>query len=317
MTVTIHFESVDFPHAGPVSNGHASLATSWDELLWSALTVGRPNRNYVFAHGQSSYYEALFRLSLVRMALEQTSPRSRRLRRTQAAKTLDPSEKGAINYFLGLAVAKLFAYRLLDVPWLLHLDVFRPQLNPVLTGRSRPDLVGQTFTGDWVAVECKGRLSKPDSGAKDRAKGQANRLLQVSGVAPSYHIGAIAFFAADTLTFWWRDPEPPQGRPITVEYDPTVWRHHYQALLGLIHSDPEGFERMLHEETRVLIENADIEVGIHPKVLRALVDDRWDEARRVAGELEVGDTYRRDGTTVVAGRTWFLPFREFSPTEGS
>lgn len=75
-------------------------------------------------------YEALFRWSLVRMALEQTGLRASRLRRTTAAKTLDPTEKGAVNYFLGMTFCKLFAAKLLHTPWLLHLDVFRPGLNP-------------------------------------------------------------------------------------------------------------------------------------------------------------------------------------------
>ncbi len=146
--LAIPYESEGFPPAGFIRNGHGLLQTSWDELLWAALTVGRPSRQYVFRHGNASIYEAMFRLSLTRMALEQSGPSARRLRRTDAAKTLDPSEKGAINYFLGVTVCKLFCERLLQTPWLLHLDVFRPQLDPDLRGRSRPDLVGQTNNGE-------------------------------------------------------------------------------------------------------------------------------------------------------------------------
>jgi len=141
--IRIDYESEGFAPGGPVANGPGVLVTSWDELLWAAVTVGRPNRQYVFKNGLPSMYEALFRWSLVRMALEQSGPGAFRLRRTTAAKTLDPSEKGAVNYFLGLAICKLFADKLLRAPWLLHLDVFRPDLNVVLAGRSRPDLVGE------------------------------------------------------------------------------------------------------------------------------------------------------------------------------
>ena len=153
-------------------------------------------------------YEALFRWSLVRMALEQSGPTAHRLRRTTAAKTLDPSEKGAVNYFLGLAVCKLFAAKLLRAPWLMHLDVFRPQLNAVLAGRSRPDLVGEMQTGGWLALECKGRLSEPGNEAKIKAKQQAQRLTSVNGTAPSLHVGGIAYFRSDVLRFYWQDPRP-------------------------------------------------------------------------------------------------------------
>ena len=118
----IAYESEDFASDSGVTNGMAWLSFTWDELLWAAVTVGRPNRQYVFRHGLASWHEALFRLSLVRMSLEQAGPGARRLRRTMAARTLDPSEKGAVNYFLGLAVAKLFADRCLNAPWMLHLD---------------------------------------------------------------------------------------------------------------------------------------------------------------------------------------------------
>lgn len=168
-------------------------------------------------------YEALFRLSLVRMALEQSGPRAWRLNRTETAKTLDPSEKGAVNYFLGIIMCKLFSAKLLDAPWVLHLDVFRPQLNPrILTGRSRPDLVGQTSSGDWVALESKGRISPASPEAKDKAKEQAIRLISVNGASPSLHIGAVTYFRSDVLQFFWRDPEHSDLKvrnPIRVSVD--------------------------------------------------------------------------------------------------
>ena len=108
-SLQIDFEAEGFAAGAPVSNGPGVLNTSWDEILWAAITVGRPNRQYVFRHGLASQYEALFRWSLIRMALEQRGPKATRLRRTRAAKTLDPSEKGAVSYFLGLSISKLFA----------------------------------------------------------------------------------------------------------------------------------------------------------------------------------------------------------------
>lgn len=207
MTLEIRYESEGFAADSQVVNGMGTVTTTWDDLLWAAITVGRPNRQYVFRHGLASTYEALFRLSLIRMALEEMGTRIKRLQRTSAARTLDPSEKGAVNYFLGLAICKLFAAQLLNVPWMLHLDVFRPLLSPVLTGRSRPDLVGEMVGGGWVALECKGRLSSPDSKTKAKAKAQAQRLVSVNGIVPALQIGGIAYFKNDELQFFWRDPE--------------------------------------------------------------------------------------------------------------
>ncbi len=113
--LSIAYETESFP-LETIRNGKAELPVTWDDVLWAAITVGRPDRYYVFRHGDASMYEAVFRWSLVRMALEQRGFSAYRLRRTIAAKTLDPTEKGAVNYFLGMIFCKLFAARLLNTP---------------------------------------------------------------------------------------------------------------------------------------------------------------------------------------------------------
>jgi hypothetical protein len=315
MTLKIDYDSDGFPAGALVANGRATLTTSWDELLAAALTVGRPNRHYVFRHGRASSYEALFRLSLVRMALEQPGPLARRLRRTSAARTLDPSEKGAVNYFLGLTFCKLFAERLLFTPWLLHLDVFRPMLNPVLVGRSRPDLVGEMTGGGWIVLESKGRVYPPDETTKEKAKDQAQRLLGVNGALPHYQIGGVTYFRNEVPQFYWRDPEPdPDVRnPIKVTVGEDAWRYYYAPILNLLRSDLDGFERMTREPELMPVEGADIKVGIHPEVLRALSESRWEDARSIARSDNLGGTglsYRADGIAVVAGGSWLMPFDE-------
>src|SRR5262245_4589045 len=141
-SLRILYQSESFP-SGSVANGFNDLSVSWDDILWAAVTVGRPYTYYVFGNNEAKTHEARFRLSLTRMALEQSGPAAYRLRSTEVAKKLDPTEKGAVSYFVGMTFCKLFADKLLDTPFVLHLDVFRSQLNPVLIGRSRPDLVGE------------------------------------------------------------------------------------------------------------------------------------------------------------------------------
>lgn len=320
MTLKIRYESESFPANAPIVNGVETLTTTWDDLLWAAITVGRPNRQYVFRHGIASSYEALFRLSLIRMALEENGIRTKRLQRTSAARTLDPSEKGAVNYFLGLAIYKLFAAQLLNVPWMLHLDVFRPLLNPVLTGRSRPDLIGEMVGGGWVALECKGRLSSPDTATKSKAKAQAQRLVSINGTAPVLHIGGIAYFKNEFLQFFWIDPEsnPNVSNPISVEVPPDVWRHYYTPILNLIHSDPEISQRMRHDPILLPVSQADIEIGIHPLVLDALEHSHWQDARLFAqftkGLIEPL-RYRDDGIAIIAGESWKRRFTEADQEE--
>jgi hypothetical protein len=309
MTLHIDYESDGFPVGCEVTNGPRRLQVSWNDLLWSALTVGRPNRHYVFRHGESSTYEALFRLSLVRLALEQSSPSGRVLRRTNAARSLDPTEKGVVNYFLGMAVAKLFAAECLDVPWMLHLDVFRPRLNAVLSGRSRPDLIGQDRSGKWVALECKGRLSPPSNDAKAKAKRQAQRVVSIGGQQPAMAIGAVTYFRKETLHFYWCDPEPLREVRNAIEVPaptPEVWNQYYAPARGLF-----GAARLERrgEAFWTRLEPADIEIGVHEKVWAALTRGDGSGAREAASSLVNVETHS-DGLAVRAGDTWLKPFSE-------
>jgi len=287
---------------------------TWDDILWAAVTIGRPNRQYVFRYGDSSIFEAIFRWSLVRMALEQSGPGGFRIRRTNAVKTLDPTEKGAVNYFLGMTFCKLFAAKLLNTPWLLHLDVFRSRLNPVLIGRSRPDLVGMEHgTTQWHAFECKGRVSPPDSSVMTKAKAQAQRLRSVNSTQCSLHVGTITHFRGDVLHFYWRDPLSEKGDKIDVHFIPNAWQYYYLPVFDLIRSNPDFFKQMQEKPVLMRVKDADLMIGICPGVLRALVKSNWEEARFFSRKDTVQIEkipYQADGIAVVAGDSWFKPFEE-------
>jgi hypothetical protein len=208
-----------------------------------------------------------------------------------------------------MTTCKLFAAKLLDVPWLLHLDVFRPQINPVLTGRSRPDLVGQSTTGQWVAIESKGRVSVPDATTKAKAKDQALRCVSIGGTPVGLHIGAIAYFKNDRLRFHWQDPDydGKERNTFGLPFDETFFRYHFAPALEIVRSDPIQFRRMLEEPVLVPVTAVDLQVGIRPDVLRLLARDQWSEARSWCREnresLRKAEA-RPDGITVVAGESW-------------
>lgn len=300
MTLRIDYRSRAFPVSYAISSG--TLITSWSELLWAAITLGRPSTYHVFRFGQASFHEAIFRLSLIRMSVEQDS--SGYLRRTDAFAALDPTEKGMVSYFLGMTLCKLFASRLLLTPWLLHLDVFKPVLNPVTLGRSRPDLVGQDTRGAWHAFESKGRSSFPSSADEAKAKTQAQRLVSVGGSNCSLHIGSIAYFRSDVLEFYWSDPEPDPHDLVGLPGPRAEWRYYFEPALSLA-SDTDA-ESMAAE--RAL---ADVKVEIHPEVLELLLEGRWLQARRLANRRRrrfLGHGYHPDGIKVIAGASWSQPY---------
>ena len=262
-SLEIPYTSEDFPSKYNIGSG--ILTTSWDDILWAALTIGRPpSFAYLFRHGKASLYEALFRLSLIRMAIEQDN--SGRLKRTDAFAALDPSEKGAVSYFLGMAICKFFVSKLLKTPWLLHLDVFRSSLKPTLLGGSRPDLVGfDKFINKRYAFESKGRSYPPSSSDIEKAKGQAQRLVTVDNRKCLLQIGTFAYFKSGILHFHWRDPVP-EGDSLELVSPEHKWRHYFEPVLALV----------LNSETSNLeIDGSPLPIypEIHPDVHRFLLAD--------------------------------------------
>lgn len=303
----IDYEAVSFPSASGINTTSGSLHVSWDDLLWAALTIGRPNRACVFAHGQSSLYEAIFRISLLRMSLEQSGPRARRLRRTAAARSLDPSEKGAISYFLGMTMAKLFAARLLDAPWALHVDVFGKSVGALLTQRSRPDLLAQIDgTNEWVSIEAKGRISPPNATAKEKAKEQAERI-GVSGATMRHHVGSITYLKNDVLQVYLEDPEPLNPK-YQVEYSDRAWAYYYQPALALS-KRTDSLSSNWGQGQEVV----DLKVEIHPELRDLLLEEQWELARkrcRLMREEFSIDGYQPDGIRVNSGESWLMKFAD-------
>ncbi len=246
------------------------------------------------------------------MAVEESAG-NRRFMRTVACKHLDPSEKGAVNYFLGLTLCKAFAEKVLQTPWMLHLDVFRNGLNPVLqrTERSRPDLVGQRLDGQWIAFESKGRVSEPDSKTKLKAKNQSRRIVSVLGKAVAGHYAGISFFKKDTLSFYVEDPEPlspDDPRSISVKGESAaLYRNYYQPLREAFFRD----DQRTVSQGEVLwqhVEEIDTDVGIHAKLLELVRQESWAEvgvfcreSRSLLGRSEL----RADGISVRAGESWW------------
>lgn len=304
--IRVPFEAQAFPSSLSIPTA-GGLKASWNDILWAAVTVGRPCRYCVFRHGNASAYEAIFRWSLVRMALQQSGVGVSRLQRTEAYKTLDPTEKGSVSYFLGLTFCKLFATNFLDTPWLLHLDVFGDRYRPLLVGRSRPDLVGKSNTSrEWSVFECKGRGTKPDNDTKQEAKRQARRLTKFDGSKCSLHVCAITYFAGDELNFFWADP-PAGDEPIEITSRDEDWRDYYLPLVQFFRLrggfDARGPDKYLALE----VPEFDLRIEIAQLVADLLRREQWNAAREHAtshaNDLKISG-FQPDGLRIIAGESW-------------
>jgi hypothetical protein len=203
------------PQAGPLFSKGRTEDFSWAELVHAAITVGRRNWSDVLQHGSYSVLEILWRIAMLRANLRGAPGPRRRLIASSAYRGLDQSEKGAVSFFIGLCMAKAFATRLLNVPWLLHLSTYRAFLNPLFVTTDRPDFVGFDGTGRTVVIEAKGRTGNAPNDLMAKAKQQTQAISTISGVAPTMRIAMASCFSTEGLRVRMADPTEP--RPDAVE----------------------------------------------------------------------------------------------------
>ena len=305
---TLTYTATGFPVASDAAlSGCHSLNVAWSELVWAAISVGRAGMRQILQFGVYSVFEIVYRTALVYANLQESA--SGHFTRSDAYNALDPSEKGAISYFLGLTASKLFVERFLQVPWLLHLDVYRDKIGAVLRpGRSRPDLVGQDFHGDWVVVESKGRTNGFDDYALAKAKAQSRRVSTISGSSPKLRLGVQTFFESSRLRLAVDDPEGEEDGslldlPITSEM---INHEYYQPFRAWL-------DRGDHVE-RVAVGNSVYVVRSEPALDLAvgLVEERYRGASTTVG-TDTNQPIRRpvpdqfvgkDGILVELGSGW-------------
>lgn len=161
----------------------------------------------MFSHGWYSLSDAIVRSHTIYANLCQTPSR---IEKSTLYDSLDPTEKGATSYFVGMMAAKLVAARLLNTPWLFHLSRFKQDGgNLTLSGNSQPDLIGLDAHRNWVVIEAKGRTNGFSSDALLKAKDQTRKLRRINGRLPALRVGIQAYFSP-CLELMLDDPEPEE-----------------------------------------------------------------------------------------------------------
>ncbi len=299
--LSINYVADGFPKPFADVNGTSALKVSWAFLVWSAISVGRAELIHIVQYGEYSLLEIVYRAAMIFANLREDE--AGQIRRSEAYDGLDPSEKGAISYFLGLTMAKAFAEKKLSVPWLMHLDVYRKELKPTSAGKSRPDLVGQTRKGQWVGIEAKGRSNAFETNALNNAKAQAQMLGKVKGEEPVLRIGMVTHFGDERLQFSASDPQRDKRRhrvDLPLERE-RLMEGYYRPFRRFLSGSDETREISGEKFRIAYAANADLSVGLAEPRMESNAPGVADAEHSGAGESSyVG----RDGVLVILGPLW-------------
>jgi hypothetical protein len=177
---------------------HTTLA----DLVRGAVTVGA--RPVGLGTPPRPFMEICWRASIVAANLTEEGDR---WVRSAAYERLDPSEKSAVSYFMGMTQAETMCEQLGLASHLVHVDAVRSVVFGDVGGRTRPDLVGVDASLTYsILVEAKGRSGGWDRKAIKKAKDQVTALTPIINMTPT-RIASLAYFDDDGWVAWLIDPE--------------------------------------------------------------------------------------------------------------
>jgi len=217
----------------PYNNLAKSIYVTEGEVIAAAITVGHRNPEHWKTYLNTKYArdDILSRVHFVRAFLD--FDQDSNIHHTDLFTQSDPTEKGFINYRLGMIFTKLVAHRLLNTPWLVHYSWLHKNGEVAVAGKSSPDLLGfNAVNQEWSSIEAKGRSQGLPNSVLTTAKTQAQEVTHVNGIALSRHIGGGIYRKGKSkLAFKWRDPEPKGDVKLTMTS--TALKNYYAGIFQL------------------------------------------------------------------------------------
>lgn len=272
MQINYNSQNFDPEKYGEQFQNNNQLDFTVQELMWSAITVGRANFIDVLSNGIYSEYEILYRASIVFANIAQNGVT---LVKSSAYENLDPSEKGAVSYFLGLTFTKLLSAKLLNIPWLLHIDVYREQFtrNGQAFGfgssRSRPDLIGLDNLMRWIVIESKGRTNSMRGNVLEVAKNQTKKLRKIGTEDPELRVAVVTHFTNGQLIVDWSDPEGFNEDYFDIQTDTEEYLANYYKLIFNILSSKNNDTKEFNGFITYTFDNINLTIGLAKKIFNA------------------------------------------------
>ena len=309
------------PELGVTLDRPTYLSVTWLDIIHAAITVGRRGWWDVWQHGAYSIFEMFYRSSMVFANFRESANGG--IRKTTAHEWLDPSEKSAVSYFLGLTCAKLMATQRLSVHWAMHLSVYAEHLQATFSTssgpRRRPDLVGRDTSGRWCVFEAKGRTNKPTAKTIQDAKEQTRMLRTIRGVDPYLRIASIAHFVNQTLCVHLEDPKGADEEALDLDVSEAQFiRDYYRPFTHLVEQNrAEPIEIDGHKVRVVGVPGADMRIGLSEDI-RTMVTDKTEQHLLPREAVRSFDVSRNlllgsDGILVELGKTWSPEMMSLEP----
>ena len=206
--------------------GTGTFTFTSDELLDAIYTCGMPWTNLIPSITKKRTKELQFKKTMIEAALKSSSrgPASGNLlkQNPNCWNYLDPSEKRAVDYYLGMFFSKLISSKLFNVKYVVHLFLVEkmPSVSLIYNSKRRPDFVGfDASKNAYCLFEAKGRQDKKLSVLTD-AINQLKAVSSINGRNPFPMVATMVYFngAKNEVALAIEDPVG-EGRKDEIEID--------------------------------------------------------------------------------------------------
>jgi hypothetical protein len=285
--LTVPYEASDFPKGSPL-NGLHMLTACWDDLLWASITVGKAQRD-LMRFGRYSFAEILHRVACLHAYYD--IDKSNRLTLSPAFKNLDTTEMGVVSFYMGMTMAKLYADKVLGIPWMMHISRYEAAWAVQYgANTNRPDLFGCNDLGEWAVAEAKGR-SRVTTKLLIKMQQQKSAVASIQRVAPLHRYGSATRFEGGRLALRVVDP-PRQRRAHDLPIDSAAWLlDYYRPIVDVL--DQTG----VHQEGETIVgtlPGTGIEIGVSGTIAEVVRGSRERPFERPGPRPTEGGRPRRE-----------------------
>lgn len=231
-----------YPYSMLNTNGEVSLQCRKIDLYRCIVTVGNPSFltfNNISEYGLArALYNSIFKKIGIVASNIQSDYMG--MRRHPIFESYLSDEKRIVSYNLGMAFAKFYSEKILDIPNLIHIEFLKKQGALTFVKQTRdkrskePDLVGQTADGKWHIFEAKGISTSESqlSGKITEAKEQIQQIATIQGQQPSTGTACATYIGSDRILTYLEDPLSNNGRDVEINTEKFIESYYAPFLLA-------------------------------------------------------------------------------------
>lgn len=217
-------------------NGMTELEFTGEELYEAVITCGMPFFYLTRNTFKKREEEIIYKIYLLNTALKVDQGY---LVFSDKMDYLDSTERGYLNYYVGMFITKLVSSKIFGFDYLVHLSIAKRYMSIKFNSKKQPDLIAFNIRDDCYSIfEAKGR-TRLDARMLKTAKEQVQAIKWISGSRHSNGIVSAVHPFDGIVKCHLKDPETKEKNNFDISKIRLIWLYYEPIYLLLKESNEE------------------------------------------------------------------------------